>query len=77
MLIIFILRIVTLAAESNGLKINVLKTKTVCINETSRDLIVIGAREEEDVCQFCYLESIISTNGGSGEDIDNRLEKAL
>lgn len=65
-----------LAAESAALKINVLKTKTLRINTTFRNFFVIGASEIEAVSQFRYLGSIVSTNRGSDEDVDNRLVKA-
>lgn len=70
------LRNITTTTDAAGLKINTAKTKTLRVNATSQELFTIGNNQVEDVSQFCYLGSIISKNGGSSEDIDNRVQKA-
>ena len=49
-----------------GLKINVKKTKS----------LRLGISEDEQVGSFTYLSSIVSNDGGSGEDVKSRIAKA-
>ena len=63
-------------SESLGLQINIEKTKTIQINCENEELITIEGQNLENVESFTYLGSIISTTGGSEEDINNRIKKA-
>ncbi|XP_037943100.1 maternal effect protein oskar-like [Teleopsis dalmanni] len=58
-----------------GLKINVIKTKIMRINANVQDPFIINNCCLEDVESFCYLGSIISANGESSADIENRIRK--
>jgi hypothetical protein len=50
-------------AKQTGLLINPQKTKTMRINTTQTDKLTIRDTEVENVEQFTYLGSIISTTG--------------
>jgi hypothetical protein len=63
-------------AKQTGLLINRQKTKTMRINTTQTDKLTISDTEVENVEQFTYLGSIISTTGGTNEDIKARKRKA-
>jgi len=63
-------------SESVGLQINIDKTKTMKINIVNNDQIIIEGQAIENVDSFTYLGSIISTTGGTEDDINNRLKKA-
>ena len=63
-------------SESVGLQINIEKTKTMKINIDNDDQIMIDGQALENVDNFTYLGSVITTTGGSEEDINNRLKKA-
>lgn len=62
-------------AAKFGLKINIAKTKIMCINVQSQQQFEINGQAIENVQQFCYLGSIISVTGGSSEDIQSRVRK--
>ena len=62
-------------AKQTGLLINPQKTKTMRINTTQTDKLTIRDTEVENVEQFTYLGSIISTTGGTDEDIKARKRK--
>lgn len=59
-----------------GLKINVSKTKDLRNNNGSEESLRIGDENIERVGQFCYLGSMVSDQGGTNEDVKNRLGKA-
>jgi hypothetical protein len=63
-------------ANQTGLLINPQKKKTMRINTTQTDKLTIRDTEVENVEQFTYLSSIISTTGGTDEDIKARKRKA-
>jgi hypothetical protein len=63
-------------AKQTGLLINPQKTKTMRINTTQTDKLTIRDTEVENVEQFTYLGSIISTTRGTDEDIKARKRKA-
>lgn len=63
-------------ASNVGLHINIGKTKVLRINTDNPSKFTVNNVELEDVQSFCYLGSIISTTGGSHEDIANRIKKA-
>jgi hypothetical protein len=56
-------------AKQTGLLINPQKTKTMRTNTTQTDQLTIRDAEVENVEQFTYLGSIISTTGRTDEDI--------
>ena len=62
-------------AKRTGLYINPEKTKTMKININKQDPININNTFIEDV-NFTYLGSIVSTTGGTDEDIIARKKKA-
>ena len=47
------------------------------IMETSNNRLSIQNKQIEDVDAFAYLGSVVSTEGGTGEDIKCRLGKAM
>lgn len=63
-------------ADKCGLRINVGKTKTMSINTSSNIPFTMYGAALESVTSFTYLGSIISSSGGSNEDIKSRLSKA-
>lgn len=62
-------------AAKSGLKINIAKTKILCINANPPQNFTISGAEIEIVSSFCYLGSIINNNGGTREDINSRIKK--
>ena len=63
-------------AKQTGLLINPQKIKTMRFNTTQTDKLTIRDTEVENIEQFPYLGSIISTTGGTDEDIKARKRKA-
>ena len=63
-------------AKKVGLYINPSKTKSMRINANNANKTKIRGAELEDVTQFTYLGSVISTTGGTDEDIQARKRKA-
>lgn len=64
------------AASRAGLKINIKKTKCMKLNNTCNLPIILNNTVIEEVNEFCYLGSIITTNSDSDSDIDSRIAKA-
>ena len=62
--------------EKVGLKINTNKTKEMRINCPKQDELSIGETVIDRVDEFQYLGSVITKNGGTDEDIKQRLKKA-
>ena len=60
-----------------GLKVSDEKTKSMQIMETSNNRLSIQNTQIEDVDVFAYLSSVVSTEGGTEEDIKRRLDKAM
>ena len=52
-----------------GLKVSDEKTKSMQIMETSNNRLSIQNTQIEDVDAFAYLSSVVSTEGGTEEDI--------
>ncbi|CAG2252109.1 unnamed protein product [Mytilus edulis] len=63
-------------AKQTGLYINAQKTKSMRLNTNQQDCLKIDDSTVEDVQQFTYLGSIVSTSGGTDEDISARKKKA-
>ena len=63
-------------AKNVGLYINPSKTKSMRINANNNTKTKIRGAEIDDVTQFTYLGSVISTSGGTDEDIQARKKKA-
>lgn len=63
-------------ASKAGLKVNIPKTKSLRINTNNTDPLKIQEHPLLDVDNFCYLGSILTTSGGSKEDIAYRIAKA-
>ncbi|XP_063408979.1 uncharacterized protein LOC134692458 [Mytilus trossulus] len=63
-------------AKQTGLNINAQKTKSMRLNTNQQDCLKIDDSTVEDVQQFTYLGSIVSTSGGTDEDILARKKKA-
>ena len=59
-----------------GLKINVGKTKVMKVNIRSSEPISLESRAVEEVQDFIYLGSNISTNGGADKDVELPINKA-
>ena len=59
-----------------GLKINVKKTKEMCIALNNKEPLCIHNETTERVTQFMYLGSIIDNTGGTEADIKAHIWKA-
>ncbi|CAG2220909.1 unnamed protein product [Mytilus edulis] len=63
-------------AKQVGLYINAKKTKSMRVNTNQLNKTKVRDAEIEDVREFTYLGSVISTSGGTDEDIQSRKRKA-
>ncbi|KAL9963813.1 hypothetical protein ACROYT_G027358 [Oculina patagonica] len=63
-------------AAMTGLKINVQKTKSLRVNQRNNTNFDIGGDEIQDIEKFTYLGSIVSSEGGTDQDIVARIGKA-
>lgn len=63
-------------ARKTGLKINVKKTKSLRLNHASEATFSIRQDTIEEVQDFAYLGSAVSTEGGTDQDIRIRIGKA-
>lgn len=63
-------------ARKVGLKINVKKTKLMRIGTNNTTPLLLNGSRIEDVDSFCYLGSSLTKDGGSGKDIEDRINKA-
>lgn len=70
------LNLIAQQAELIGLQINSNKTKSMRVNTNNQQNFRINNETLEDVEQYCYLGSIITVNGGTEEDIEERIRKA-
>ena len=59
-----------------GLKVNTQKTKSLRVNQGNNAHFNIGGHEIQDVEKFTYLGSIVSSEGGTDQDIVARIGKA-
>ena len=59
-----------------GLKINVKKTESLRLGISEDEKVTLGNEKIDQVGSFTYLCSIISKEGGSGEDVKSRITKA-
>lgn len=66
---------IKLYGDQTGLRINISKTKSMCINSNNRRFS-IGGEEIEEVDSFTYLGSDVNKTGGAAEDIRKRIGKA-
>ena len=58
-----------------GLKISVKKTKSLRLGISEDEQVTLGNEKIDKVWSFSYLGSIISKDGGSSEDVKNRIAK--
>ena len=59
-----------------GMNVNVGKTKLMRLNTTSNQPITVNNQQLEEVDEFTYLGSKVSTDGDSGKDVSVRISKA-
>jgi hypothetical protein len=59
-----------------GLKINIEKTKNLRVNQGYNANFNIGGDQIQDIDKFTYLGSIVSSEGGTDQDIVARIGKA-
>ena len=59
-----------------GLKINVKKTKSLRLGKSEDEKVKLGNEKIDHVDSFTYLDSIISKDGWSSEDVKSRIAKA-
>jgi hypothetical protein len=59
-----------------GLNINVYKTKEMTLNSQIEEKLSIANKEIERVESFTYLGSIVTQDGGTDEDINQRIKIA-
>lgn len=73
-----VLQRLTVWAMSAGLTINTQKTREMRIGTSTnnRNRFYIQGEEVEKVKFFCYLGCIITTNGGTEEDVSFKIRKA-
>lgn len=64
-------------AKRTGLYINTAKTKAMRIQQNQMDPILVNNQQIENVDKFTYLGSVMSTTGGTDEDVQARKMKAL
>ena len=72
----FKLNVLKEEAEAAGLKINVGKTKIMKMNTQHREHLYIEGKALEEVESFTYLGSVVSTSGGTEDDVKARIKKA-
>ena len=65
-----------LHARKMGLKVSEKKTKTMRICTKKKDKITLDGKPLEDVTQFCYLGSTLTTDGDTMKEIKIRIGKA-
>jgi hypothetical protein len=70
------LNVLRVEAQNIGMKINSQKTKEMRVNPKKKDRLYLGGYELEEVNKFCYLECMVSQDGGANEDLTNRISKA-
>ena len=70
------LRLLVKYAGQVGLKINVMKTKLIRMNTSTRCNLLIDGETIDEVESFCYLGSILSKDGGADLDVESRIRKA-
>ena len=68
-------RLTTLALQL-GMNIQVKKTKIMKMNTNNSEPVIINNQHIEEVDEFTYLGSKVSTDGDSGKDVQARLAKA-
>lgn len=59
-----------------GLKINIAKSKCMSINPTANTNICLNGQDLQNVDEFEYLGSKVTTDGGARCDIESRIRKA-
>lgn len=64
-----------LALEA-GLRINIRKTKSMRLGTKVHTSFVLRGGAIEEVVEFCYLGSVVSSSGGAESDVANRIKKA-
>ena len=67
---------IKLYGDQTGLRINIGKTKSMCINPTNNRTFSIDGEDIEEVNGFTYLGSDVNKGGGAAEDIRRRIGKA-
>ena len=60
-----------------GLRVNVGKTKVLRLKTKAHQPITIEVQPLEDVVEFVYLGSNISTDGGADKDVELRIQTCL
>ena len=58
------------------MKINVKKTKSLRLGISEDEQVTLGNEKIDQVGSFSYLGSILSKDGGSGEDVKSRIAKS-
>lgn len=67
---------VIVESEKVGLRVNILKTKEMRLNNVSSEPIKINGEIIESVSDFTYLGSNVSKDGGCVKDVEQRVNKA-
>ena len=63
-------------AEKVGLQININKTEVMRVKYNRQEAIQLQGKEIKEADSFTYLGSVVSKDGGTEEDIRNRINKA-
>ena len=67
----------TQEARRAGLAINVKKNKVLRINTNKKEPFMLGDESIEDVENFVYLGSKVTKDGGTTQDVAQRIQKAM
>ena len=72
------LRIVDEESKAAGMKININETKTmVSGSEDIGQQLVVGSNEVENVTEFVYLGSLLTSDNDCSEEIKRRIVRAM
>jgi hypothetical protein len=63
-------------AQNIAMKINSQKTKEMRVNPKNKDRLYFGGYEIKEVNKFCCLRCMVSQDGGTNEDLTNRINTA-
>ena len=63
-------------AEKVGLQININKTEVMRVNYNRQEAMQLQGKEIKETDSFTYQGSVVSKDGGTDEDIRNRINKA-
>ena len=63
-------------ADNVGLQVNIKKTEVMRVINNRQEAIQLQGKKIKEADSFTYLGSVVSKDGGTDEDIRNRINKA-